>query len=78
LSKNPNAIEMLKANKSAINWKNLSANPAIFDYDYEEMRNSNIELKEEIVAMALHPKRIFRLIAEYGEDLIYDVYMSDD
>jgi hypothetical protein len=34
-------------------------------------------LAEEIVAKALHPKRIFRLIELYGEDEIYDIYLSD-
>jgi len=41
------------------------------------MRNSNLELKEEIIAAALHPKRIFRLIDEYGENIIYDIYLDD-
>jgi hypothetical protein len=46
-------------------------------YDYEKMRNSNLDLKEEIVAKALHPKRIFKLIEEYGEDEIYNIYLDD-
>jgi len=46
-------------------------------YDYEKMRNSNLDLKEEIIAKALHPKRIFKLIEEYGEDEIYDIYLDD-
>jgi hypothetical protein len=41
------------------------------------MKNSNIDLKEEIIAKALHPKRIFRLIEEYGEEEIYDIYLDD-
>jgi hypothetical protein len=41
------------------------------------MKNSNIDLKEEIIAKALHPKRIFRLIEEYGEEYIYDIYFED-
>jgi hypothetical protein len=35
-------------------------------------------LGEEIIAKALHPKRIFRLIQEYGEDEIYNTYFDDD
>jgi hypothetical protein len=35
------------------------------------------ELGEEIIAKALHPKRIFRLIEEYGEDKIYNIYFDD-
>jgi len=41
------------------------------------MRNSNLELKEEIIAAALHPKRIFRLIEEYGEEEIYNNYFDE-
>ena len=52
-------------------------NPSIISYDYELLRNKNIDLKEEIIAKALHPKRILRLIDEYGEDLIYDIYFSE-
>jgi len=77
LSRNANAIEILEANKEKIDWGLLSRNPSIFTYDYEKMRNSNLELKEEIIAKALHPKRIFRLIEEYGEDEIYYIYLDD-
>jgi predicted HAD superfamily phosphohydrolase len=77
LSMNPNAIDILKQNVDRINWNLLSSNSSIFTYDYEKMRNSNQNLKEEIIAAALNPKRIFRLIAEYGEDIIYDIYLDD-
>ena len=76
LSKNPNAIELLKENPKKINWNYLSSNPAIFTYNYEKIRKNFEELGEEIIAKALHPKRIFRLIAEYGEDEIYDNYFE--
>ena len=77
LSENPNAIEILKENPEKIKWYNLSRNPSIFTYDYEKMRNLNQDLKEEIIAAALHPKRIFRLIEEYGEEEIYNIYFDD-
>jgi hypothetical protein len=41
------------------------------------MRNANVDLKEEIIAAALHPKRIFRLIETYGEDEIYNIYFDE-
>ena len=66
------AIKTLKENQKKINWRTLS-----FDYNYEKMRNSNLDLKEEIIAKALHPKRIFKLIEEYGEEEIYDIYFDD-
>ena len=77
LSANSNAIELLRENQDKINWILFSLNPSIFTYDYNYMKNSNIDLKEEIIAKALHPKRIFRLIEEYGEEEIYDIYFED-
>jgi hypothetical protein len=77
LSANHNAIELLKENQDKINWYMFSSNPSIFTYDYKKLRNSNLDLKEEIIAKALHPKRIFRLIEEYGEEEIYDIYLDD-
>jgi hypothetical protein len=41
------------------------------------MRNFKLELNEEIIAKALHPKRIFRLIEEYGEEVVYDIYFDE-
>jgi len=77
LSKNESAIELLKKNQDKIDWYMFSKNPSIFTYDYEKMQNSNLELKEEIIAAALHPKRIFRLIEEYGEEEIYNNYFDE-
>ena len=77
LSCNPNAIDILKENPNKINWVLLSSNPSIFTYDYNYMKKSFIDLKEEIIAKALHPKIIFKLIEEYGEEYIYDIYFED-
>ena len=74
---NPGAIEILRENQDMIIWRELLINPSIFTYDYEKIKNDFEELAKEIVAKALHPKRIFRLIAEYGEDEIYNTYFDD-
>ena len=42
------------------------------------MRNTNVELKNELFEKILHPKRIFRLISEYGEDVVYDIYFTEE
>jgi hypothetical protein len=55
----------------------FSFNPLIFIYDYKKIKMNFEELGEEIIAKALHPKRIFRLIQEYGEDEIYNIYFDD-
>ena len=77
LSKNSNTINLLiespKRNMDKINWTNISSNPT---YDYQKIKKNFEELGEEIIAKALHPKRIFRLIAEYGEDEVYDNYFE--
>ena len=77
LSSNPSAIELLRENQDKINWFELTVNPAIFTYDYEKIKKDFQELGEEIVAKALHPKRIFRLIEEYGENEVYNIYFDD-
>ena len=54
----------------------LSKNLSIFTYDYEKIKNKNIELKEEIIAFTLHPDRIFKLIKKYGKNEIYNIYFN--
>ncbi len=34
------------------------------------------KLLQEIIEKALHPKRMLRLMIEYGEDLIYECYFE--
>ena len=78
LCKNPNAISLLKANQDKIDWNVIvSKNPSIFAYDYEMMRKTKADLNEEAIAKALHPKRIFRLIEEIGEDEVYNIYFDE-
>jgi hypothetical protein len=42
------------------------------------MRNMNVELKNELFAKVLHPKRIMKLIEEFGEDMIYNIYFTEE
>ena len=74
---NSEAIELLKDNQDKIDWDGFSLNSSIFIYDYEKIKKNFEELGEEIIAKALHPKRIFRLIEEYGEDQIYNTYFDE-
>ena len=76
LSRNPNAIELLKENQDKIDWFMLSINPAIFTYNYEKMRKLNIDLKTEILAVALHPTRLFKLMDIYGREETYKAYFD--
>jgi len=36
------------------------------------------ELGEEIIEKSLHPKRILRLMKDYGEDEIYKCYFDEE
>jgi len=74
LSKNENAIELLEANPDKIDWNQISRNPAIFTYDYDLIKERKKELNEEIYIKSLHPKRMLKLMQEYGEDEIYNCY----
>jgi hypothetical protein len=69
-------MELIEKNQHKIDWDLLAKNPAIFSYDYDEIKNNFKELGEEIIEKALHPKRMLRLMAEYGEDIIYDCYFD--
>ena len=45
----------------------LERNPEIFVYDYDAMRESHMELKEELIMKAWHPDRVARIL-ELGLD----------
>jgi hypothetical protein len=77
LSSNKNAIFLLEENQDKINWSNFTTNPSIFTYDYNLIKSNFKELGEEIVMKALHPKRLLRLMKEYGEDEIYRCYFDE-
>jgi len=68
LSHNPNAIQLLEKTPDKINWHHLSQNPAIFTYDYDAMRESHKDLKQELMQSAWHPSRIQKWL-EAGLDL---------
>jgi len=56
---NPNAIHLLQANPDKINWNSLSGNPSIFELDYKTMKKQMVDIYfEELIMVALHPKRI--------------------
>jgi uncharacterized Fe-S cluster-containing protein len=60
LSKNPNAIELLKENENKINWCNFSLNSNIFTYDYKKMKETmkNSGIVEELMAFIFHPRNM--------------------
>ena len=59
LSINPSALTLLENNQDKINWSYLSQNPAIFDYDYQGMKDAMYKgIKEDLVKNRFHPKNI--------------------
>ena len=64
---NPEAIEMLKAHPENIEWNMISCNPNIFVYDYEKIAKRIWLFNEELIAKALHPKRIAKWL-DHGMD----------
>ena len=49
LSRNPYAIDILKANKHKIHWGFLSSNPSIFEFDYKKWDELMIEYCERFI-----------------------------
>ena len=68
LSRNPNAIELLKDNQKMIDWSYMSQNPSIFKLDYYQMMKNFEIYAEEIIAISLHPKRMIRYMEQYNFD----------
>lgn len=59
LSKNPSAMCILKKYPEYIHYDQLSSNPAIFEYDYTEMKNKmweNNGIGEQLMKVIHHPK----------------------
>jgi hypothetical protein len=62
-NESPNAIELLRENPENINWYCLSKNPAIFELDYDKMKESKREINQAVIAEVWHPKRMQRWLA---------------
>ena len=68
LAQNSGAINLIEKNLHKVSWATLSRNPAIFTYDYNKMKEDKKEINEEIIKMAMHPKRI-----EYYLNMGYNI-----
>ena len=73
LSKNPSAIHLLEANQDKI-WPWLYLNPAIFQYDYDAMRERCGVFKEDLIKDRFHPRN---LIAGKFKDWGIDGFDTD-
>ena len=74
LSGNPSAIHLLESNQDKINWFRLSQNPAIFQYDYDAIRERCGAFKEDLIKDRFHPRN---LIAGKFKDWGIDGFEDD-
>lgn len=60
LCKNPNpeVIEILKKNKSKIDWEILSENSIIFEYDYDGMKREKHDINKELIEYIYKPENM--------------------
>jgi hypothetical protein len=74
LSANPAGLELLSKcpEDRYIDYDYLIMNSAIYDLDYEAIRERINIFKEELLQKTLHPKRFIRWIEDYGETFDFD------
>ena len=77
LSINEYAIDYLKEHMNMIVWERLGYNKGIFKIDYEKMKRKYEIMAEDIYKEAVNPKRICRLLEEYGDEEIYKIYFDE-
>jgi hypothetical protein len=80
LSLNAAAIELLESNQDKIDWKDvwhdeeeasfggmIWANPSIFTYDYERLKDSKKDLHESLMQELFHPKWIAKYLETHDD-----------
>lgn len=77
ISSNEYAIDYLKANQHKIVWEQLAYNKGIFKIDYQQMKRNYEAIAEDIYTKAVNPKRICRLLMEYGDEEVYKNYFDE-
>ena len=77
LSQNPGTIKLLEKNPDKINWYWLSRNAAIFELDTDAMRKRMQPLAEELMTAVFHPRRVGRIMNEYGYNIGTDEMMNE-
>lgn len=58
LSSNPKAVHILERHPDKIHYTVFSRNPAIFTYDYDQMKMDKRELHEDLIRTMFHPDNI--------------------
>jgi hypothetical protein len=68
LSANVNAFPLLEKNPDKICWMMLSINPGIFELDYDVLKQRIQIYKEDLIAAAMHPRRIKKIMELMGSE----------
>jgi hypothetical protein len=71
ISRNPNAVDYLKQNQDKICWTEFCKNEAIFELDYQKMKEKNKYFFEELVQKVFNPERVIRMANMFQMDF-YD------
>jgi hypothetical protein len=74
LSQNPNAIPILEKNLDKVDWRQLSENPNIFEYDYVAMKNRIYKkggIAEDLMKNRFNPMNMSRWV-KWGHDSVFD------
>jgi len=68
LSLNPAALKIMARYPRNVYFFNLMENPAVYELDYEALKLRMDIFREELIARAIHPKRVQRLIEMAGDE----------
>jgi hypothetical protein len=55
-------IYRIRGKKIDIPWEDMSQNPAIFEYNYQKMKERCSIFKEELIAKVFHPKNYHKFV----------------
>ena len=65
---NPNVLPILEKEPEKIDWCFFGWNQSIYEPDYESIRTRINIYKEELIAAAMHPRRIKKIMELIGEE----------
>lgn len=65
------AVQLLAENQDKIDWQELSANPFIFEYDYDAMRHYCSVFKDELLEERFHPDNLPKM-SGWGFNITFD------
>ena len=71
------AIDILAQNIDCVYWRNISYNKNIFELDLAFLKARMDVLREEMMMVVFHPKRVERYFYEHGYSILEDETVED-